>query len=535
MKNSSYPMSYKKSVLILLSVFLITFVPRIIGLGTMIVADEQLWVWRSITFIKSILNADLLGTSISGHPGVMTMWLTAISTGIAFLAYGYKELSDLLFPGQLTIAITTYLAIILTYFLIKELFNERIAIISLILIALDPFYLAFSRIIHLDALMTSFMTLSFLSFLIYMTKSKRLRFLVSSGVFAGLGILTKIPAVFLFPIVASIVFSGFLHDLVTGDSSVAKLLKEHLLTCVIWSLTTFGVIFILWPALWVDPVLFLKLFMKAPGMVAHEHGQFFMGAPVNDPGYLYYPVVILLRMSPLTLVFSLIYFFYVLFYFTKYPKSWGGIEKDAVFLIIYIFLFVVFMSLGAKKVGRYILPVFPILDIIAALGIFITFDRLTKKFAKQSRVKICFSVLVFIVLITQIIPIIRLHPYYLSYYNPLVGGPCIAQEAILIGRGEGMALVAEYLNRKEDPENITVASEFAYLLRVQFKGKVKSTKIEEYEPNTLNEVDYLVVYISGLQKRTLRIPNEVLQYHNTHEPEHTVRINGINYAYIYKI
>ena len=98
-----------------------------------------------------------------------------------------------------------------------------------------------------------------------------------------------------------------------------------------------------------------------------------------------------------------------------------------------------------------------------------------------------------------------------------------------------MDLVAEYLNRKKNPQNLIVASEFAYLLKVYFKGKVKSTKIKEFEPNTLQHVDYLIVYISGLQKRTLRISNEVLQYHATHEPEHIVRINHIDYAYIYNL
>ena len=525
----------RSTFLIALSLFVFAFIPRYVGLGTSIVADEQLWIRRSISFLKSLIDLKLQGTSITGHPGVTTMWLGSLSIGISKFVHGYKELADLLFAAQLPMAIATSLTVVTLYFMIRAVFNEKIAILSAITITLDPFFLAFSRIMHLDALLTSLMTLSLFSFLVFFKRPNVRKMLVASGVFAGLALLTKVPAAFLFPFVLMLLFSSFIHTTLSSPSSAPKEIKGLSATYLIWCATALCTIVALWPAMWLDPLVLIRLFTRVPGMVAHEQGQFFMGAAVNDPGLLYYPVLAVFRTTPLTMIFFAVCIAFLTFRFTRSFRSCGEFERNILILLAYVILFTVFMSFGAKKLGRYILPIFPILNIIAAIGVFVVFDWLGKKFGKQIKTNVSLSIVVILVFISQVIPIAKAHPYYLSYYNPLAGGPKKAQGVILVGRGEGMDLVAEYLNRKKNPEKISVASEFAYLFRVHFKGKVKSTKIEEYETNTLNEVDYLVIYISGLQKRTLRIPNEVLQYHNTHEPEHIVRINGINYAYIYKI
>ena len=99
----------------------------------------------------------------------------------------------------------------------------------------------------------------------------------------------------------------------------------------------------------------------------------------------------------------------------------------------------------------------------------------------------------------------------------------------------GMDLVAQYLNNKANAENLIVASEFQYLLHVHFKGKVISTHVENYDPDTLKKSDYLVVYISGLQKKDLRIPPEIYDYFKNHAPEKIFTINNIKYAYIYNL
>jgi len=91
------------------------------------------------------------------------------------------------------------------------------------------------------------------------------------------------------------------------------------------------------------------------------------------------------------------------------------------------------------------------------------------------------------------------------------------------------------LNKKKNAAELTVASEFKYLLTVFFEGTVKTTKRKEYKPGTLESSDYLVVYISGLQKKNLRLPNEVLQYYSNHKPEHVIELGGLVYASIFNL
>jgi len=282
-------MNNRKIFLIAISLFLVAFIPRFLDLGTAIVADEQLWIRRSINFMRALFNLDLSGTFQTSHPGVTTMWLGSIFIGIKYLVFGRTtgepSSSDFLFASQLSIAIVTSLTIVVAYFMIRKIFNERIAIISGLLLALSPFYLAYSRIIHLDALLASFMTLSLLSFLIYMDRLENTKFLVMSGIFAGLAVLTKVPAFFLFPFIALLVFLCFVHARITSSFHVQKLLKKFIKIYSIWILTTFAVIFIMWPAMWLNPFILTRLLTSGGGVGthAHEYGQFLSLIHISEP------------------------------------------------------------------------------------------------------------------------------------------------------------------------------------------------------------------------------------------------------------
>ena len=193
------------------------------------------------------------------------------------------------------------------------------------------------------------------------------------------------------------------------------------------------------------------------------------------------------------------------------------------------------MSIPDKKVGRYILPIFPVIDLIAGFGIYLTIDWIKPLWTTTKRAKATLYSASVILALIQLYPAASVFPYFLAYYNPLVGGPATAQKVLLVGRGEGMDQVAKYFNQKSNAESLTVASEFGYLLNIQFKGQVLSTTVGRYQDDTLEKADYLVVYISGIQKQNLRTAREVLEYHQNHSPEKIIRINGINYAYIYNL
>jgi hypothetical protein len=513
--------------------FLLAFIPRFIGLGKIVVADEKLWIGRSVIFYKSLVNFDLIGTAQTSHPGVITMWLSGLSMGLKHLMDGKSSIGDLLFAGQFPIALVTSVSVVIMYIIIKRAFDKWIALVAAILIATDPFFLAFSRIIHLDALTACFMTLAVISFIVFLNENNN-KFLILSCIFSGLAVLTKIPAVFLYGFIGLIIITQVILETVRDNVKVRDSVPKYLRIFFIWLLVTSIVIFILWPAMWSDPMILIKPFLKGPGMVAHERGQYFMQQPVRDPGVLYYFAVILFRTTPITLVFSLLAGLILLI--SGFSKGFDRDNFNLLILILYVLLFTCAMSIPAKKIGRYILPVFPMISVLASIGIVRLSSGIMERFSKTERFKkYVFSVVAVIISAVQIFPVIKLHPYASAYYNPIAGGGSKAKDVLLIGRGEGLDLVGKYLNKKENAQDLTVASEYHYLLKVYFKGKVKTLHIEQYESGTLDTVDYLVLYISGIQKENLRIPQEALDYHRTHSPEHVVVINGIEYAYIYRV
>jgi 4-amino-4-deoxy-L-arabinose transferase-like glycosyltransferase len=226
--------SLKKECLFFAAIFSIALLPRILDLGTTIIADEQLWILRSKEFAKAFLSLDFSGTAITHHPGVITMWLGAISIGIAHFIFGVKETADLLFAAQLPFAIATSLVVALFFMFSEKAFNRRIAIFSTLIFGLDVFFIAYSRIIHLDAMLSSLMTLSFLAILIYYGDINKRKWLIVSAGFGGLSVLAKVPGVFMFPMVALVSLTYFAKDIRNSSGHVGLELKRHMAHYAIW-------------------------------------------------------------------------------------------------------------------------------------------------------------------------------------------------------------------------------------------------------------------------------------------------------------
>jgi hypothetical protein len=121
------------------------------------------------------------------------------------------------------------------------------------------------------------------------------------------------------------------------------------------------------------------------------------------------------------------------------------------------------------------------------------------------------------------------YPYYLTYYNPLLGGIRAAERAVTIGWGEGLELAAEYLNQKPDAENMRVSAWYQSTFAPFFKGEAISYSQEKGKAMA---GDYVVFYINQLQRR---FPDdELFRYFETrYQPEKIIPLKGVNYAVIY--
>lgn len=523
---------------LLIILMCVVLLPRLVGLGDVVTADENLWVNRSVRFIHALLDLDLAATAQTAHPGVITMWVAGVAIAVRTLMGDYSWL-DFYPVGQFAVALTTAACLIGCFFLLRRLAGQTAAFVAVMLLAFDPFFLAHSRILHLDALLASLMLLSVLFFCVWIQSPLKIRYAASAGLFGGLALLAKIPAVFLLPFFALATVGTVLFRKFSAHGSAAQDAARLQLGAVtrgslLMLLAMCATAFVFYPAHWADPLLLARSVLGARNISAHEHGQFVLGSAVADPGAAMYILVLLFRTTPITLLAPLSLSGVLVLRCFRNPRQISAHMPLILILLLYVAFFTIFVAVVPKKMDRYLLPVFPALDVIAGLGLSHAINFATTRWPRRMGVRLAGLVIASAIVI-HAWPAVSLHPHHLAYYNPLVGGSTVAPRVLLIGRGEGLDIAAAYLNSKPNPKALIVATEFPEVLEVHFKGKTLTTKTEQYNPDTLSLADYLIVYISGLQKGVLRLPQEVLQYHLRHVPERTIVLNNIEYAYIYRL
>ena len=517
-----------------LLIFLVALLPRILSLNAFITWDEPKWTNRSLRFLSALQKGKWKKTFRVGHPGVTTMWLGAAgltlqcrlrpdacedlsllsaSSGEQYESEeALKQLPRLLPAAKMPIAFVIAASVVSMYLLARRLFRPPIALLGAALIATDPFYLAHSRMLHLDALTTTFMTLSLLALLVHLS-GRGSRMVALSGALMGLAVLSKSSALFMVPFAGLALATAAWRE--HGASKQA--IRKTLLPFALWVGAATATFVILWPAMWVDPLGAVRgVLEKGIGYAQSPHANlnFFWGEVRADPGPAFYPVALLFRMTPLTVIGLA----------AVIPLLLSrGREKPPLLiaLLAYALLFGLFMTIGAKKFDRYLLPVFPALDIAAAVGLVKLVDKYTSRQVDKGRFPLFPCLLVSL----STCFILSYHPYYLSYYNPLLGGGAQAVKAISVGWGEGMDQVASYLNQKEGADELRVAAWVLPGFTPFFHGHPTT-----FLRFTAAKADYVVFYITDVQRRFHKSAHAIF---DVQEPEHVVRIHGVDYAWIY--
>jgi hypothetical protein len=555
--------------LIVVPLFLLSLFVRLEALDVFITPDELKWTCRSINFYRALQQGDFAQTFQKGHPGVITMWIGVPAMGVDPTAEWlevcripsttvmmesapqdfFANLASLLFAGRRAVALFTSLSLVGIYLLTRKLLGQKIAILATLLIAFDPFFLAHSRFLHLDAVTTSLMTLSLLSLLVCLEQKQARGYLIFSGVMAGWAAINKSPAAFLAPF-------SILLIVVIGLRKRWRLPRIARLGAI-WGLTAGLAGFLVWPALWVNPwgtirqVLDMAIFHTTH---PHTNFNYFWGNPCPDPGPAFYPVATLFRLTPWSVV-GLLLAVAAMFRSFRQDRGgnprYGGSQRFPLLTFwVYALLFMTFMAAGQKKFDRYLLPIFPVLDIIAAVGFAKLIDWLAVGVASLIKLEqlspwkqstISSGVLALTSLGLLVLPAVFVRPYapyYLPYYNPLLGGTKRATEVLLVGWDEGLDEAARYMNAaslttdaasltKENVKDLRVAVAALPSFVPFYEGP--SVDLSDYDPAT---IDYVILYLNEVQRQLH--PDVIARYYDQQEPEYTVRINGIDYAWIYR-
>jgi hypothetical protein len=522
-------------------IFLVALVVRLSAPDVVITADEDNWMRRAGGFTYGLLNGQFGRTYQNGHPGVTTMWVAMLTLGPDRMVQYADRVHNQRLVGRVPgfwnalvdarpgFALVTAALVTLIAGLAWQLFGPLVGTLTGLLVGLEPFYLAISQLVHMDAILSGCMVASVLAALVAWTRGGGRGWLVGSGILAGLAILSKVPAVFLLAFVPTLGIGLALPALLGASADRRTALLRVTGDVLIWGLATVAAFVIFWPSIWVlGPVEVLGRvadFTRETGGQPHEQGTFFWGSQTADPGPLFYPVAMAFRLAPITL-------FGLVLVAACWRRLAPADARPALALIAYGVGFLLMMTLGAKKLDRYVLPVFPALGVIAALGIAAAYRWLRDWMAaaspaSQSTMLPWKGTAAALVVVLAAWPAATTSPYYLSYYNPLLGGGPGAQRTVMVGNGEGLDQVAAWLNDQPGAADHWIVSHSFDILQALIVGSGESLR-----DRVPSNADYVVLY--RFQIQIGHSPRVLDEYLNRRVPEHVVWINGIEYARIYR-
>lgn len=551
------------AVLTALALALAALAPRVLGLADFVTTDEVYnWLPRIGRFSAAITERRWGDTVLTGHPGITLLWLGQLGLAIqrAALSAGWPAPTstlDQLAWLRLPAATLEALLVPVGYLLLRRLLAPATALIAGLLWASAPYLVAHARFYHLDALLTAFVTLSVLCALIACREPDRARrWIVAAGISAGLALLTKGPALILLPTVGLL-----LLWLAPAPSLRARVLRVAGLY-LLWLASAAATFALLWPAMWVDPAHALRSFFTvivSNGGRPNGAGQFFLGRTVGDPGALFYLVADLFRMTPAMMV-GLLGLPFALIWAAddrrpttgdqqpatdggaKHPgqlsspwsrvrRRWPEERRALLALLGFVALWTLVMTLGPKKFDRYTLPTWPALLALAAAGWKFWLWDLPARWRGPSwpaaAGQAARSLVLALLVLSEAAALRQYHPYYLSYYSPLLGGGAAAQRALLIGWGEGMDQVGAYLSARPDIGYGPVLSVLPRTLQPFVPVPVKDIlDIDDGQAN------YAVIYLESVQ-----LGEHPAAYARIRQtlPLHRVSIHGIDYAEIYQL
>jgi 4-amino-4-deoxy-L-arabinose transferase-like glycosyltransferase len=539
------------------------------ALGRFVAVDEVNWLHRSATFYDAIMTKKWEETYVNNSPGVITTWVGALAFRLvapdyranldqmktSYTAFENKLANVVKLKPIYLLALSRAIMIALLVFLLlscfyyaQRLFGIMPSLMGFLIIALDPFFLALTRMNHLDAPQAVFMFLSILAFLTYLFRGKRGFDLVVSGAAGGLAFLSKLPGIFIIPTIVVLSVWDYFKTMSFGKSNNSNLARKStwkmVQSLLIWALVFIVVYAAFWPAMWVQPVDTMKnvfgtssryanTIVEEAGSDDEVNPNLLVRRPLSF--FLRYPDKYLWRTTPVVLI-GLLLLFYAYISRDDVVND-ENFRRSVLGLLLFVIVYTVGITLPTKSSEKYYAPVHIVMGLLAGLGWFASSHRLSKRF-RRFRGKYLQTAILIVVIFVQLLWVYRSFPYFYTYYNPMLGGLQKAAQTRMIGVGEGLDQAGLYLLSKPNSSQLHVMSWYGIgPLSYYFDGEVvplfmaNSAWTPEFIQE-LSEMDYLVIYTNQKHRNQ---PPELFKLLEGIEPEHTITISGAEYAWIYKV
>jgi 4-amino-4-deoxy-L-arabinose transferase-like glycosyltransferase len=303
------------------------------------------------------------------------------------------------------------LGLILLFFFIQKAINKETAVLTILLLALSPLFIAHAQYNTKDIPILVFSIIIF--FFYYKTCTERkYSFAIYTGIATAAALTTKITAIIIPAIIA---LSYLLTTLYEKRYKEKNLLKQDTKLCTAYLLTTIVCTYIFWPALWKNPLLFFQAIQyffqhQWPGSVFY-FGQLY---PAGQAPW-HYALIYLFLETPLLIVGAAL--------LGIYSSTKKILQKEKILFYTLLLCWLLLPLALESKPGtviyngiRHFLLVLPALCILAAIGI----EKIIQKIKQKSFPKKTFLLTVFFLVLLLLPQSIELHPYESLYMNEAI-------------------------------------------------------------------------------------------------------------------
>lgn len=521
--------------------------------------DENAQVVDGYSFIKILMQGDINNKYLYDHPyhPPLTKYLYGL---VAYFDiedhkpsahpilradeptfrydYTYSRLLSVLFSS---------LSVIFIFLIGRRYFSPIVAVVGSIIFSLLPFFLGLSQLASIESILMFFFTASVYIFFRFL-EDFTLKKTIIMGIVMGLALATKYTNALLFPLLIWVASIWYVHN---KKSPFRKLIIKRTFLIFFISLLTF---FIVWPQPWFhfSEVLRLNYELRTSDS-KFSVPEVFFGRLIFVPK-AYYLVMFLITTPTLLLIlffigvfamsgsgvkdyFSLKMFkrlvtdiskntetlFKRIFLFVDIHPKYKYVKKNWILFAIFAWFLLPFIQslYNFRQHGiRYIVEVYAPFSIIAAIG----FDYLSSKLTPSTRTKL---ILFIPVSIYMFIILLKLTPYYLDYFNIVVGGNKYVYENRLFQFGwwgQGIKEAALYVeDNAERGSKIGLA-----VVPIGVTPPLKSLDVSEYNNGTT--YDYVLVSYFNI----VRIGFDDSKVRSNYYPVYEVKADGAVLVTVYK-
>lgn len=417
--------------------------------------------------------------------------------------------------SRLLSALMFSLGVVITVLIGWKIFSPSVGIFAGIILSMLPISLGLSQLVTTESLKILIYPTVIYSYLFLVEKLTTRRIWIA-GILIGLALQAKQTDFLLIPLIGIVFFVQYRQSLKKEKKEFFKTRILALISIIVISLITFVA---LWPQVLfqfkevyeINQKLWGVKFSSVPWQITLSPPELFFGRLMLTP--IFYYLVYFFITIPLGIIALFILGI-------KYLLKVKNINY-LVILLWFILPFSLSIYSWRNHGLRYIIEIFPAFSLIAAFG----FEQITNKLTKIKSRKYLYFIPVFIYLFATLM---YLKPYYLDYFNELVGGTGTVYKYNLFQTGwwgEGEKEAGMYINnnaKKGSTVGLALSPEHTFLRFDGYKYSVWS-KNGKYDYVVVNHYN---IIREGFNDKPVRYKYTLI--HRIKDAEGTL-------VYIYKI